>query len=420
MSRDLYKLDEAPLLGNPPPFPWDKLSQDIAKCFNLEGFSIVPGELTWREKDAILAGIAEPNFCTQIVANGLEGEVTFWISKKDVELLMAKILGLSNVVSEMQAADLSIAFHRFLTIQAIAQVNSLDFDKRLSFKITSHAEVRPDHALCQDLTLKLGKENIACRLVIPDTFRKSYKTFFLKSSQPQAPMLDEIQTTVHIEAGRSFMTLQELYSVKLGDFISLDQVYYSPDAEKSRLILTLNGKPLFRARLKDGSLKILEIPLHSEVQDSMTDKINPTAAAANVNQPIEPQQPPHEDENPFPDEEEDEDEGMDLVEQAAHAEQVAAKPAQSPKPAPVQQVASQSPGKLTANDIPIQLVVEVGAVNVTIQKLLELAPGNLIDLDLNPEHGVNLVVNGKIIGKAELLKIGESIGVRVLEIGLTS
>lgn len=426
ISRELYKLDESPLLGHPPPFPWEKLSQELAKCFNLEGFQITPGELAWREKEAIMAGIATPSFCTQVVATGIDGQLAFWISRADVDLLMAKVLGLSQVVAEMQSEDLVSAFHRFLTIESIALLNSVDFDKRLSFKITSHTETRPEQALCQDVTVHIGKDNILCRLVITPEFRKAYQTFFLKSPPTSKPNLDEVQATVHLEAGRVVMSLQELYGLKLGDFVALDRVYYIPDSEKSRLMLTLNGRPLFRARLKEGSLKILEIPLQSEVQDSMIDKINP-AAGANlppIGQPQQPQTPPHEDENPFPDEEEDEDtEHGELGHQppAKAAPPAAATPKPPVKPTSVaptpQQAHAEQTGPLTPSDIPVQLVVEVGAITLPVGKILELAPGNLLDLDMSPENGVNLVVNGKIIGKAELLKIGESVGVRILEIG---
>ncbi|MBS0654315.1 MAG: FliM/FliN family flagellar motor switch protein, partial [Verrucomicrobia bacterium] len=88
------------------------------------------------------------------------------------------------------------------------------------------------------------------------------------------------------------------------------------------------------------------------------------------------------------------------------------------KQAPKVKEAAFMPTKpLTANDIPLSLVVELAQISLSAQKLLELQPGNLLDLEIEPESGVNLVVNGKIVGRGEILKIGESIGVRVLQIG---
>ena len=54
---------------------------------------------------------------------------------------------------------------------------------------------------------------------------------------------------------------------------------------------------------------------------------------------------------------------------------------------------------------------------MTIEQLLKLEPGNLLEIDIHPENGVDLTINGKIVGKGELIHIGEAIGVRVLELG---
>lgn len=441
ISRNLYALDETPLLGTPPAFPWEKLSQEFTKAFSLENFKITPGELVWKEKDAIMSGIATPTLCTQIAATGIDGTCAFWISHEDVEHFMAKVLQISEVVSELQSEDLVTNFHRFLGIESICLLNQLGYDPRLSFKITSRTQELPEAALCQDIKIQLGNEQMLTRLVISNEFRHSWRTFFLK---PQGkadlhPKLDSVETTLHIEAGRTDMQLQELMQVAPGDLVLLDHIFYDQDPEKSRLLITLDGKPLFRARLSEGTLKILEIPLQNEVYTPMVEKVNPPASASNVS-PLGPlqQNPPNEqqgneeEENPFPDEEEDEDEGLELVEAAqAEAEaqtQAQAKtqtptakatnPAAAAKSVSVAPTPTPSGGPLTPNDIPIQLIVEVAAVTISVQKLMELAPGNLIDLQISPEAGVNLVVNGRVVGKGELLKIGETLGVRILQIGV--
>ena len=76
----------------------------------------------------------------------------------------------------------------------------------------------------------------------------------------------------------------------------------------------------------------------------------------------------------------------------------------------------QTPVEKMAN-IPISLKVEVGQVRMTLAKLMELQAGATLDLNVDPEEGVDLVVNGKCIGRGELLRLGETLGVRILEIG---
>lgn len=85
------------------------------------------------------------------------------------------------------------------------------------------------------------------------------------------------------------------------------------------------------------------------------------------------------------------------------------------EPAPVAPVEDRTPYSPQA--INVALVVEVGRVQMSMEKLLKLEPGNLLELDFHPENGVNLVVNGKIIGKGELIRIGDAIGIRILDLG---
>lgn len=74
--------------------------------------------------------------------------------------------------------------------------------------------------------------------------------------------------------------------------------------------------------------------------------------------------------------------------------------------------------KITSpQDIPLNIVVEVGRLQMSVKTLMELKPGNLLDLHVHPETGVELVVNGTRVGKGELLQIGDTIGVRILELG---
>ncbi len=418
ISRDLYALDDAPLLGSSPDFPWEKLAQEFAKIFSLESFKISPGELIWKEKAAVLAGVGLPALCTEISATGMDGTATFWMCREDVDHLMAKVLQISEVVSELQSDEVVSNFHRFLGIEIVCLLNQLGFDPRISFKITSFDEkTPPDAALCQDIKIQLGNEQCLARLTISNEFRKSWRTFFLKpiTINDGSSKLDQVETTIRLEAARTIIPLEDLMKIHAGDFLLLDQIYYAQSSDKNDIFISLNGKQLFRAHLDAGKLKILEIPNQSEAHIPMVEKSTPSDLGS-----VEQTPPPeHDEENPFPEEEENENEGMELVEAVKNTSS-----AQSPKPnskpagISVDTQNTQTSKELTANDIPIQLIIEVASITLSVQKLLELTPGNLLDLNINPESGVNLVVNNRIIGRGELLKIGDQIGVRILQIGV--
>lgn len=67
--------------------------------------------------------------------------------------------------------------------------------------------------------------------------------------------------------------------------------------------------------------------------------------------------------------------------------------------------------------VPFTVTVELSRLRMTLANLMKLEPGNVLDLPTSPEEGVILSVNGKKIGKGELLLLGEKLGVRILEIG---
>ncbi|HEX2580064.1 MAG TPA: FliM/FliN family flagellar motor switch protein [Rhabdochlamydiaceae bacterium] len=64
----------------------------------------------------------------------------------------------------------------------------------------------------------------------------------------------------------------------------------------------------------------------------------------------------------------------------------------------------------------LRLTAELGSLSMPLSKLLHLEPGSMIDLDLSPEQGVDLTLSGKKIAKGGLLKLGEIVGFRILDL----
>ncbi|HEV7737332.1 MAG TPA: FliM/FliN family flagellar motor switch protein, partial [Chlamydiales bacterium] len=68
-------------------------------------------------------------------------------------------------------------------------------------------------------------------------------------------------------------------------------------------------------------------------------------------------------------------------------------------------------------ELPMNVTVELARLRITLEKLIQLVPGNMIELPIQPDQPVHLTVNGQVIGKAELVQLGETLGIRILEIG---
>lgn len=67
-------------------------------------------------------------------------------------------------------------------------------------------------------------------------------------------------------------------------------------------------------------------------------------------------------------------------------------------------------------DIELDVVIELGKTNISIKKILELAPGSLVELDCFAGEPVSLLVNNKVVAKGEVVVVDESFGIRILSL----
>lgn len=63
--------------------------------------------------------------------------------------------------------------------------------------------------------------------------------------------------------------------------------------------------------------------------------------------------------------------------------------------------------------LPVRMVFQTGSVEMTISDVERLAPGALVLIDRTVDDAVDIVVNGKRIGRGGLVSVGERLAVRV-------
>ncbi len=67
--------------------------------------------------------------------------------------------------------------------------------------------------------------------------------------------------------------------------------------------------------------------------------------------------------------------------------------------------------------LPITLCVEVARLKMSLDKVLALQPGNILELHVLPEQGVTLTASGKAVARGELVQLGNVLGVKITELG---
>lgn len=67
-------------------------------------------------------------------------------------------------------------------------------------------------------------------------------------------------------------------------------------------------------------------------------------------------------------------------------------------------------------DVPLQVTVELGRTKKLIKDILDLSTGSIIELDKLAGEPVDILVNGKLLAKGEVVVIDENFGVRITDI----
>ena len=76
-----------------------------------------------------------------------------------------------------------------------------------------------------------------------------------------------------------------------------------------------------------------------------------------------------------------------------------------------------SPGKLELlREIPLHVTAELGKTKMIVREILRLGIGSVIELDRENGEPVDIMVNGKMIARGEVVEIDGNFGIKVTDI----
>jgi flagellar motor switch protein FliN len=67
-------------------------------------------------------------------------------------------------------------------------------------------------------------------------------------------------------------------------------------------------------------------------------------------------------------------------------------------------------------DVPLELSVEIGRTRMSIQELLSLGPGSVIELDKVAGEPLDILVNGRLVARGEAVVVNDKFGIRITDI----
>lgn len=420
IPADIKIQDDVPLWGASPLFPWETFADELSKTLGIPQVSVSCQDVQWRAPEDLFHGLGENPAFHAIAITPLNGNAYWILPKTDLKKIFQSFLQEEDHSDEWHGEwndAWEDQFYEFLALQAIQAFHKTPYDSSLSPQILSDQTLPITPCLCLDIDIAIHSHTFRTRLAISPELRLAIKEKYTSNTFTYPKSLSEaVTTTIHVTIGSTQLLRSEWKNAVPGDFLLLDSCSYSPGDEKGRVILTVNNTPIFRAKIKDRSLKLLEYPLLQEVQTPMAkqdddefDDIFETEEELTQDEDhdIEPGlEPELSSEDAFDGEEDFEEVEITKTKaSSAHPMQAAKDLLNKPSDSPV----------LKPEAIPLTVSIEIARIQMSIQQLMELAPGNMLDLDITPDNGVDLIVNGHCVGKGELLKLGETLGVRILD-----
>lgn len=110
-----------------------------------------------------------------------------------------------------------------------------------------------------------------------------------------------------------------------------------------------------------------------------------------------------------------------MEQEIKEAEVAEVKEAESPKTEPA---ASPPPSKGQAEqvdislllDVPLQVVVELGRTRVSIENLLKLSQGSIVELGQAVGEPLDIYVNNKLMARGEAVVVKDKFAVRIIDV----
>lgn len=369
ISNHLKELDQIPLFGKTPLIEWEPLASLLASRFKVKNLSLkVEGE-SWRTPENIKEGLGDSVLTVPFQIGPLDGHGCWMMSQEDVEQLTAWCLSGKSSGKGLRSEALTEGFYRFLLLQAVDALSSSAPFNDLSIVMSELASVPDSDHFCIDVKIRLERRSVWGRIGIEPRLLQSWRTHFsqLDLQLPLPKVVQSLELTSGLAVGKVMLSREEWGDLEPGDFVVLDRGSYHPGKHTGTAYWMLGQLPLFQVKIKQNKIQILD---YANIYEEPTEKT--------------------------------------MVRE--HSDSSFDGEAEALRPADPE-------ASVSLQTVPVTVTVEIARLKLTLEKVLQLAPGNLLELPIHPDQPVHLTVNGQVVGQAELVQLGEVLGIRVLSLG---
>lgn len=356
IAAEFSGLDAVPLFGNTAPFDWSHLASLLSSCFQGE-VTLRPSHQEWKNPSEIKKGLGSNPFLSAVSVMPL-GLPLFWaMPRADMDKFTSGMLYEKGKGKTSEI--IREGFYQYLLLEALDSLQQIEPLQKLTFQLEEEASFPDEACFCVDLEVQMDDKTCWGTLLIPASFRKKWVEHCSENPLEYFPTETAKQTELilGLKTGASQLSQKEWSAFRPGDFLLLDQNSYDAHKQTGIATMNFNETPLFQVKIKHNKIELLDYALSYE--ETMEQKKTES------------------------------DQTLQLQEETASS----------------------------IKDIPLNITVELARFRMPLDRLMHLSPGNLLELPVHPDQGVSLCVNGKKVGSGELVYLGETLGVRILELG---
>lgn len=461
ITSEVLAIEKAPLLPPAPPFPEKILQDELLKNLGLET-EITVGTTTAIESSSLKEYLSPTT--TRLFS--------FSFSPYSHPIYAAASHeGLTKLASWLLAGDMAAAvslqsafqesFYLFIAAAALDSLQATGYFKNQALRLLNTATDMKEMSACLMQPIKVSHKNeeISFSIFISQALQKEIKKAALQKEQElinQSVVASKIHLSARLLVDQVQVPLQEIASLQEGSFLLLNKeeiltepasvqimvgkrAFFAGHIKKNTLTITALAEPVEEIKKMDSpSSPEKKAPAGQTPSLPPKPGMTPQAPAKpGVNPEVPPppsaQVPPQEGAKPTPpkapedpkyflgeDEEffvEDEELSKVLEEEQKKAPASAkSEPAAATATKPLATETHEETNPTKLSDIPLHVEVVIGYMRLPVKDLLSMQVGGTYTLANSISSEVDLLINGKRIAKGELLKCGDTLGVRIISL----
>lgn len=337
-------------------FPWEECTALLTKNLSLPSLKLSAEKGVLKNNSSLLDNLGGEPVCVKIELSPLAEPVYWLFSKEDIFKITRLLLSPKIALEGLSDFRFQVGFYHFFLLRVLTVLEESAFFKNISFRLLDSPVPTLEKAFCSSLVVELGESTFCGKLLYTETFLHH---FVEHSPLSQKTLLEneeakQVEVPLSLSMGHLHIHPEEWESVQIGDFVKATHCSFDPVTHKGAVLFLTHTEPLLRARVKAEGLKVSDYAFQYADAPSLEEEV------------------------PLPEE-----------------------------------IALPPPPVVDTSSLHINL--EAGRGKMTVSTLLHLTPGSSVDFTLFPGQEVILTLKEKEIGKGEILKLGETLGVRVLE-----